>query len=144
MITIFRAAFGRNNKPIPTARLHTQVEEHLEVMRAADEPDVPSGSGKDICQRWMRGQWLVRALDEQGNEVYTLTSHAQQALEPGQEPRPRPGHPQRAPDRHHPRHRPALQRRGQPGPRCPGHPAQRGDRAAQGRARPAGRRCGAW
>lgn len=81
VITIFRAAFGRNNKPIPTARLHTQVEEHLEVMRAADEPDVPSGSGKDICQRWMRGQWLVRALDEQGNEVYTLTSHAQQALE---------------------------------------------------------------
>ncbi len=81
VITIFRAAFGRNNKPIPTARLHTQVEEHLAQMRAAEEPDVPAGSGKDICQRWMRGQWLVRALDEQGNEVYTLTSHAQQALE---------------------------------------------------------------
>ena len=29
VITIFRAAFGRNNKPIPTARLHAQVEEHL-------------------------------------------------------------------------------------------------------------------
>ena len=29
----------------------------------------------------MRGQWLVRALDETGQEVYTLTSHAQQALE---------------------------------------------------------------
>ncbi|MGO4258222.1 DUF3375 domain-containing protein [Marmoricola sp. RAF53] len=81
VITIFRAAFGRNNRPIPTARLHTQVEEHLAAVRAAGESDVPSGTGRDICQRWMRGQWLVRSLDESGQEVYTLTSHAQQALE---------------------------------------------------------------
>lgn len=35
VITIFRTAFGRNNTPIPTARLHTQVEEHLAQMRLA-------------------------------------------------------------------------------------------------------------
>ncbi|HTW18388.1 MAG TPA: DUF3375 domain-containing protein [Nocardioides sp.] len=81
VITIFRAAFGRNNKPIPTARLHTQVEEHLAGIRLAGETEVPTGSGRDICHRWMRGQWLVRSLDETGNEVYSLTSHAQQALE---------------------------------------------------------------
>lgn len=86
VITLFRAAFGRNNKPIPTARLHTQVEEHLAQVRASPEApvgdlDVPQGSGKELCQRWMRGQWLVRSLDETGNEVYSLTSHAQQALE---------------------------------------------------------------
>ena len=81
VITIFRAAFGRNNVPIPTARLHTQVEEHLAEIRLAGESEVPSGTGKDVCQRWMRGQWLVRSLDEAGHEVYTLTSHAQQALE---------------------------------------------------------------
>ncbi|WP_408895752.1 DUF3375 domain-containing protein [Nocardioides sp. R1-1] len=81
VITIFRSAFGRNNRPIPTARLHTQVEEHLAEIRRAGETDLPAGSGREICQRWMRGQWLVRSLDEQGNEVYTLTSHAQQALE---------------------------------------------------------------
>lgn len=81
VITIFRAAFGRNNKPIPTARLHTQVEEHLAEIRSAGDTDLPTGTGRDICQRWMRGQWLVRSLDEQGNEVYSLTSHAQQALE---------------------------------------------------------------
>ena len=81
VITIFRAAFGRNNRPIPTARLHTQVEEHLAEIRLAGELDVPAGSGRDICQRWMRGQWLVRSLDETGHEVYTLTSHAQHALE---------------------------------------------------------------
>jgi hypothetical protein len=81
VITIFRAAFGRDNKPIATARLHTQVEEHVAEIRLAGESDVPAGSGRDICQRWMRGQWLVRSLDEAGNEVYSLTSHAQQALE---------------------------------------------------------------
>ncbi|GGO74876.1 DUF3375 domain-containing protein [Nocardioides deserti] len=81
VITIFRAAFGRNNVPIPTARLHTQVEEHLAQARAAGETDLPAGSGREVCQRWMRGQWLVRSLDDDGREVYTLTSHAQQALE---------------------------------------------------------------
>lgn len=81
VITLFREAFGRNNKPIPTSRLHTQVEEHLAQMRAAGETDLPSGTGREVCHRWMRGQWLVRSLDELGNEVYSLTSHAQQALE---------------------------------------------------------------
>lgn len=81
VITIFRAAFGRDNKPIPTGRLHTQVEEHLAAIRHADEGEVPVGEGREICQRWMRGRWLVRSLDEGGREVYTLTSHAQQALE---------------------------------------------------------------
>ncbi|MDT9593741.1 DUF3375 domain-containing protein [Nocardioides zeae] len=81
VITIFRAAFGRDNRPVPTARLHHQVEAHVAEMRAAGEDELPAGSGRDLCQRWMRGQWLVRSLDETGTEVYTLTSHAQQALE---------------------------------------------------------------
>lgn len=81
VIALFRSAFGRDNKPIPTARLHTQVEDHLSELRLTGEREVPTGSGRDLCQRWMRGQWLVRALDDSGQEVYTLTSHAQQALE---------------------------------------------------------------
>ncbi|QCX27869.1 DUF3375 domain-containing protein [Nocardioides jishulii] len=81
VITLFRSAFGRDNRPIPTARLHTQVEEHLAALALSGESEVPTGSGRDLCQKWMRGQWLVRSLDERGNEVYTLTSHAQQALE---------------------------------------------------------------
>jgi hypothetical protein len=81
VIALFRSAFGRDNKPIPTARLHTQVEDHLAELRLDGEPDLPVGTGRELCQRWMRGQWLVRALDDRGQEVYTLTSHAQQALE---------------------------------------------------------------
>jgi hypothetical protein len=84
VIAVFRAAFGRDNRPIPTARLHTQVEDHLAQLRLAGDPEryggLPAGSGRELCQRWMRGQWLVRSLEE-GREVYTLTSHAQQALE---------------------------------------------------------------
>lgn len=81
VISVFRACFGRSNKPIPTARLHTQVEEHLAEVRLAGERDVPTTSGRDLCQKWMRDLWLVRSLDERGREVYALTSHAQQALE---------------------------------------------------------------
>ncbi|MGZ6753339.1 MAG: DUF3375 domain-containing protein [Nocardioides sp.] len=81
VIAVFRAAFGRDNRPIPTARLHAQVEDHLTQLRQDGERDRPAGSGRELCQRWRRGQWLVRALDDSGHEVYTLTSHAQQALE---------------------------------------------------------------
>lgn len=81
VIAVFRSAFDRDNRPIPTVRLHAQVEDHLAELRLAGETELPVGSGRDICQRWMRGQWLVRALDASGHEVYTLTSHAQQALE---------------------------------------------------------------
>ncbi|MBE7325231.1 DUF3375 domain-containing protein [Nocardioides sp. Y6] len=84
VITLFRAAFGRDNTPVPTARLHAQVEEHLATLGSSDDlggVEVPTGSGRELCHRWMRGQWLVRSLDERGHEVYTLTSHAQQALE---------------------------------------------------------------
>jgi hypothetical protein len=81
VIAVFRAAFGRDNRPVPTARLHAQVEDHLERLRHAGDPDVPTGSGREVCLRWMRGQWLVRTLDDAGREVYSLTSHAQQALE---------------------------------------------------------------
>ncbi|TIC85654.1 DUF3375 domain-containing protein [Nocardioides sp. GY 10127] len=86
VMTLFREAFGRQNRPVETARLHTQVEEHLAAVRGAIGAELaaellPVGSGRELCQRWMRGRWLVRALDERGREVYTLTSHAQQALE---------------------------------------------------------------
>ena len=90
VITIFRQAFGRDNRPIPTARLHALVDGYLAGLRqsgvaegsgAEEHDDVPAGTGRDLCQRWMRGQWLVRSLDETDQEVYTLTWHAQQALE---------------------------------------------------------------
>nr|WP_257953779.1 DUF3375 domain-containing protein [Nocardioides sp. B-3] len=139
VITIFRAAFGRNNKPIATARLHTQWEDHLAQIRLAGETDVPNGSGREICHRWMRGQWLVRSLGRGRPRGLLADLPRAAGARAGQEPRPRPGHPQRAPDRHDPRHRAPVQRRGQPGPHGPGDDPQRRDRPAAGGARPAGR-----
>jgi hypothetical protein len=80
IIAIFRATFGRDVRNIPAARLHDQVEAYLDELRLAGVTDLPAGSGRDLCLRWMKGQWLVRSADEDGTEVYALTSHAQDAL----------------------------------------------------------------
>jgi len=80
IIAIFRSSFGRDVASIPAPRLHDQVEAYLDELRLAGETELPAGSGRDLCLRWMRGQWLVRSTDGDGTEVYFLTSHAQDAL----------------------------------------------------------------
>ena len=81
IIAIFRSSFARDVRTIVAPRLHDQVEAYLDELRLAGESDVPAGSGRELCLKWMRGQWLVRSLDDNGDELYTLTSHAQDALQ---------------------------------------------------------------
>ena len=81
IIAIFRSSFARDVRTIVAPRLHDQVEASLDELRLAGESDVPAGSGRELCLKWMRGQWLVRSLDDNGDELYTLTSHAQDALQ---------------------------------------------------------------
>lgn len=82
IIAIFRTSFGRDVRAVPAPRLHDQVESYLDELRLAGfaAADLPTGSGRDLCLRWMRGQWLVRGTDDDGTEIYSLTSHAQDAL----------------------------------------------------------------
>jgi hypothetical protein len=82
IIAVFRTSFGRDVRAIPAPRLHDQVEAYLDELRMAGVPagELPTGSGRDLCLRWMRGQWLVRSTDDDGTEVYSLTSQAQDAL----------------------------------------------------------------
>lgn len=80
VVAIFRSVFSRDARSVPAARLHAAVDTFLDELRAAAAPDVPNGTGRDVCLRWMRGQWLVRSVEDDGTEVYTLTSHAQDAL----------------------------------------------------------------
>lgn len=80
IIAIFRSSFSRDTRTVPAPRLHDQVDAYLEELRLAGVDDVPSSTGRDLCLRWMRGQWLVRSTDNDGTEVYSLTSHAQDAL----------------------------------------------------------------
>ncbi|MDR6174224.1 hypothetical protein QE364_000722 [Nocardioides zeae] len=82
VLTIFRLAFGRDNQPVPTSRLHHQVETYLGELRMAGVEGLPSGTGRELCLTWMRRKWLIRANASDGDgEVYVLTSSAQESLE---------------------------------------------------------------
>jgi len=80
IIAVFRTAFSRDLRSVPANGLQDQVETYLGELRLAGVPDVPTGSGRDLCLRWMRDQWLVRDTGDDGAETYSLTSHSQDAL----------------------------------------------------------------
>ncbi|MGW4489010.1 DUF3375 domain-containing protein [Amycolatopsis sp. NPDC004368] len=82
VIAVFRSAFTRDAPLVPAARLHSMVETFMDELRLAGATDreVPSGGGRDLCRKWVSGQWLIRSLAENGAEQYSLTSHAQDAL----------------------------------------------------------------
>ncbi|MGM1058921.1 DUF3375 domain-containing protein [Saccharothrix sp. Mg75] len=82
VIAVFRSAFSREAPAVPAARLHDLVDACLDELRLAGlaGKDVPVGSGRDLCRRWVADQWLIRSLAEDGTERYSLTSHAQDAL----------------------------------------------------------------
>jgi Protein of unknown function (DUF3375) len=81
IVAIFRTLFARDTSTIPAARLHDRVEAFLaELRQTVDPKSIPGRTGRDLCQQWMRDQWLIRTTNDDGTEVYTLTSHTQQAL----------------------------------------------------------------
>lgn len=82
VIAGFRTIFSRDVPVVPAPRLHAMVDSLLDELRLAGVPDkdVPAGSGRDLCRKWLTGQWLIRSLAEDGGEQYSLTSHAQDAL----------------------------------------------------------------
>ena len=76
---------------ITAARLHDKVEALLADLRQTVDPmGIPGRTGRDLCQQWMRDQWLIRTTNDDGTEVYTLTSHTQQALRLVEWAAPRP------------------------------------------------------
>ena len=81
IVAIFRTLFARDTQTIPAVRLHDRVEALLaELRQTVDPKSIPGRTGRDLCQQWMRDQWLIRTTNDDGTEVYTLTSHTQQAL----------------------------------------------------------------
>lgn len=80
IIAIFRRMFSTEKPTVPTARLHDQVDALLRDLRQADLPNVPTSNGRDACLKWMRDGWLNRTSDDDGNEVYSLTSSALDGL----------------------------------------------------------------
>lgn len=76
-VAILRQTFPQDQRTQPSARLHHLVDSLLAELRERGIPDVPDGSGRDVCMLWVRRSWLTRDVD---GTSYTLTSHAMQAL----------------------------------------------------------------
>ncbi len=79
IVAIFRSSFGRDARTVVAARLHDQVDAYLDELRQAGHGELPEGAGRSLCLKWMKGRWLIRT-EEDGTEMYALTSHAQDAL----------------------------------------------------------------
>jgi len=52
-----------------------------EMATSGATDDLPAGTGREVCQRWTKARWLIRSTATDGTETYSLTSHAQQALD---------------------------------------------------------------
>jgi len=81
VVAILNTCFSREIRHVPTARLHIVVEDLLAEIAMSGTVEAPSGSGREVCLRWTKAQWLIRSSAADGIEVYSLTSHAQQALD---------------------------------------------------------------
>lgn len=80
IVAVFRTMFSTEKPTVPTARMHDQVDSLLNDLRRTDMPGVPASNGRDACLKWMKDGWLNRTSDENGNEVYSLTSSALDGL----------------------------------------------------------------
>jgi hypothetical protein len=78
-LATFKSSFSRDRQSVLADRLHIQVDVYLDELRAIGT-DIPSGNGRALCVRWMNDQWLYRSTGENGEEQYSLTSHALEAL----------------------------------------------------------------
>lgn len=94
VVSVFRTVFDRDVQYVPADRMHLQVEEHVARLQAtgarvpaSDSPAVEPSSGeaarpngRSLCREWVAAQWLVRSNSPDGDEQYSLTSHALEAL----------------------------------------------------------------
>lgn len=80
VLSIFASSFGRDQDAIPAEILHAQVTTYLAELRAAGE-DVPEDPSRVLCRRWVAERWLVLASNDDNQEEYSLTSHAQEAID---------------------------------------------------------------
>jgi hypothetical protein len=103
VLAVFRTVFDRDVQYVPADRMHLQVEEHVARLQAAgarvpaSDQAVPAASaqtdseptegeqearpnGRALCREWVGAQWLVRSNSPDGDEQYSLTSHALEAL----------------------------------------------------------------
>ncbi|WP_186317518.1 DUF3375 family protein [Curtobacterium sp. 9128] len=89
VLAVFRTVFDRDVQYVPADRMHLQVEEHVIRLQATGarvpasenpQDDDKRPNGRALCREWVAAQWLVRSNSPDGDEQYSLTSHALEAL----------------------------------------------------------------
>lgn len=80
VLAVFRTSFSGERRAIAAERLHTQVDTYLTELRTVGE-DLPGVNGRTLCLQWMNQQWLFRTTTDAGDEQYSLTSYAMEALD---------------------------------------------------------------
>ncbi|MDO5067766.1 MAG: DUF3375 domain-containing protein [Propionibacteriaceae bacterium] len=73
-LAIFKACFPQHATSVRADRLHSQVDAHLEELASLGHELPPGAQGLALCRAWMREGWLRRLADDDGGEVYELTS----------------------------------------------------------------------
>ena len=58
VLSIFVSSFSRDQDSIPAERFHAQVATYLGELRSSGE-EVPEGSARTLCRRWVSEQWLA-------------------------------------------------------------------------------------
>jgi len=79
VLAVFNASFSRERRSVQADLLHTQVDAYLADLRSVGS-DVPAKNGRALCVQWMNDQWLFRETSAGGEEQYSLTSYALEAL----------------------------------------------------------------
>lgn len=80
VLAVFKFSFSRDQRSVAAERLHAQVDTYLGELRSVGE-NVPHLAGRALCVQWMNDQWLFRTIGASGQEEYSLTSHALEALD---------------------------------------------------------------
>lgn len=81
VVAVFSAIFTMNRKVVLADQFLQDVATHLEDLRSYPEDDLSDLGARKLVSHWVRDRWLVRAVNDSGNEVFSLTSHAQEAMD---------------------------------------------------------------
>lgn len=79
VLAVFKTSFSRDRRSVQADRLHAQVDAYLADLKSIGT-EVPGRNGRALCVQWMNDLWLYRETGEDGEEQYSLTSHALEAL----------------------------------------------------------------
>lgn len=80
VLAVLMSSFPQGQEPVAAEQLHAQVRTYLSELAAVGE-EIPGDQPRALCREWVKEQWLVLSANEEHVEEYTLTSHAQEAID---------------------------------------------------------------